>query len=92
MIEPEPTGNPVFDYRAAQRRSAAALQKWLLLLGLALFLISGNMALWAQTETFRWTCAGMSAAGMLVFFAGVVWGFRWREKLRADFRREYGPK
>ncbi|HYF50397.1 MAG TPA: hypothetical protein VEJ63_13390 [Planctomycetota bacterium] len=92
MSEPEATGNPVFDYKAGYRRSAAALQKWLLLLGLALFLIAGNMALWAQTRSFLLICAGVSAFGLLLFVAGIAWGFHWRKKLRAEFRREYGPE
>jgi len=92
MTEPQPTGNPVFDYKAAYRRSSAAIQKWLLLLGLALFLIAGNMALWAQTESFRQICGGVSALGLLLFCGGIAWGFFWRKKLRADFRREYGPE
>ncbi|HYG76287.1 MAG TPA: hypothetical protein VEK08_14880 [Planctomycetota bacterium] len=85
------TGNPVFDFRAAHRQRANALQNALLKLGLLHCAVS--IVLLLITNAKAQALAPVAAiAGALLIFSGVAWGFYWRKKLRADFRREFGPK
>ncbi|MCZ7644672.1 MAG: hypothetical protein M5U26_05200 [Planctomycetota bacterium] len=86
MEPPEPTGNPVFDYRAGFRRSAAGVQKLLLSGGLLALLAGAGCALPAASRAFSiWIALG----GLVLLAAGVAWGFLWRRALREGFRKTY---
>ncbi|MBI3830678.1 MAG: hypothetical protein HY291_14245 [Planctomycetes bacterium] len=92
MSDPEPTGNPIFDFRAGFRRKASAVQNGLMLGGLGLF------AAWSilffsrlQGEYRDGILAGMCTS-LIAMLSGIVWGFLWRRKLRQDFQRAFGPK
>lgn len=93
MPETAPTGNPVFDYRAGFRAAAAALQRWLVRLGLFAAILSCVALVVGRAGTLtRETAAWGLLAGLAIAMAGILWGFLWRRKLRQDFQREFGPK
>ncbi|MCY3023625.1 MAG: hypothetical protein NTW87_31990 [Planctomycetota bacterium] len=86
------TGNPVFDYRAAFRATADRLQRIMLFGGLALFAIGGGVSLCsAANEALRLAACLAGLTGILLCLLGVAWGFYWRRRLRAEFRKLYGP-
>jgi len=85
------TGNPVFDYRAGFRRRAHALQNVLMQVGLLQMMAGGVAALFLD-EKLQAALLIASACGAGFVFAGIAWGFYWRNKLRADFRAQFGPK
>ena len=93
----EPTGNPVFDFQYTWRRRAATIQKWLMLSGIFLVLVSVGLALCpVYSHCTISSCCDLNLAcvvgifGILLLSAGIAWGFSWRNKLRDDFRRAYG--
>ena len=91
MSDPSETGNPVFDYRADFRRFALAIQRGLSAGGLglsaawSLYFVTSGGAQWKMTLT------GLGI-GLGACLAGIAWGFFWRNRLRADFRRQFGPQ
>lgn len=90
MTEQNPTGNPVFDYRAGFRTSAAKIQRALILGGLLAFIACGAAALFGDvTPRLRLCTAIASIGGLALMFGGFAWGFYWRRKLRNEFREKY---
>ena len=83
------TGNPVFDYKAAFRLRAAALQGWLLKGGLLLAVGDGLAALLCAACRLEALLA--TGAGALSVIAGMLWGFYWRKKVQREFRETFGP-
>ncbi len=84
------TGNPVFDYRAADRRAADAKQALLLKAGALLFLGGGVASFFVPTESRPIACWG-ATFGLVVFVYGIGWGYYWRKRMRAEFREKFGP-
>lgn len=85
------TGNPIFDFRAGFRRTAAAAQRWLWRLGLIVIglslvaAIAGQVATLTRATAWYGVLAGAGLAG-----AGIAWGYYWRWRVREDFKRAYG--
>jgi hypothetical protein len=91
MPEEHLTGNPVFDYRAADRRAADAKQALLLKGGAFLFLASGIACFFVPKDSRPITC-WIATSGIVVFAYGVGWGYFWRKRMRAEFREKFGPE
>ncbi len=85
-----PTGNPVFDYRAAYRRRAAVAQAALLSLGILTPINAGVLRIANVLTTHQ--AILMACAGAGVFVAGFSWGIYWRRNVRQDFRETFGPE
>ena len=85
------TGNPVFDYKAGFRRTAQSVQRILLLSGILLMAvgIAGRFVA-LENVAFKLTLRYAPLLGIGLVVLSGVWGFAWRNKLRTDFRREYG--
>ena len=93
MSEQQPTGNPVFDYRADFRAFALKLQRALLLGGAVVFVVCAVMRLLRPLgDSLCMATALGSAAGLALLGGGVAWGFYWRRKIRREFRERYGPE
>jgi hypothetical protein len=94
MPDTPSTGNPVFDYRGAFRRSAAAWQVRMQFFGVILFALGGTLLLFNRHRACPlnpW--AGIAALlGLGLLLAGCVWGVCWRQKIRREFREIYGLK
>ena len=91
MPEEHLTGNPVFDYRAADRRAADAKQALLLKSGAFLFLAGGIASFFVPKETRPIACWA-ATFGLVVIVYGIGWGYYWRKRMRAEFRQKFGPK
>lgn len=92
LVAENPTGNPVFDFRAGFRARAEKIQRALIGGGVALFLACGFAFLFAGiSERLRCIAGWASLSGVLLCVLGIAWGFYWRKKLRADFRKQFGP-
>ena len=92
-MEEQQTGNPVFDYRASFRARANRLQSLLILGGLALFFACGTAYLFGwSSERLRYAAGLASLAGVLFCLLGIAWGFHWRNRVRAEFRKLQGPR
>ena len=89
-MEERQTGNPVFDYRASFRKRADRLQRLLILGGLTLFFVCGIAFLGFRSEGLRVAAGLACSAGLLSLALGLAWGFYWRNKVRAEFRKVYG--
>ena len=84
------SANPVFDYRAAFRRRAAAAQHFLIFAGLALCVVAG--VLWLFAWNLPRVCTGATALiGAALLFIGIGWGYYWRWDVRRDFLKKFGP-
>ena len=100
------TGNPVFDFRAPFRRWAARLQAAYLWLALLLFLLafcdylyssSPPPNLGAGIQVFAengWRQRVLTTAltGVASLACSILWGLRWRSRLRQEFIKAYGPR
>ena len=86
---PLETGNPVFDYRADFRRRATVVQALLIRAGLLVFVASGILWLTTAAVSPQWT-GGAAIGGAGCVFAGLVWGFYWRNSMREEFQRKFG--
>ena len=88
------TGNPVFDYRAGYRRTAALIQRLLIQGGLLVLFLSGLafvLASGGENADVNKTLAAISSAvGALLLVSGICWGFYWRRKIRHEFRSKFG--
>lgn len=93
MLESSATGNPVFDYRADYRARAQTTQWILIRIGL-LLVIAGIGAYCFRLLPFVRDLHLLFAIGMglSLLLVGMHYAGRWRENLRADFQREYGPR
>lgn len=85
------TGNPVFDYRASDRRAADTKQALLLKAGALLFLGGGIASIFVAKDLRPVSC-WTATAGLVLIIAGIAWGFYWRKRMRAEFREKFGPK
>ncbi|MCW8130443.1 MAG: hypothetical protein KIS92_08860 [Planctomycetota bacterium] len=87
------TGNPIFDFRAGFRVTAAAAQRWLTRLGLIVAALSVIAWIVGRVGTLTSERAWIGVlSGVALVLSGVAWGYYWRWKLREDFRKTYGPK
>ena len=86
MADKENTGNPVFDFRAEFRRRADRAQSLAITAGLVL--CGATVILWLITGLVIFAIG--SGAGFAIFIGGIAWGYYWRRKVRAEFRRKYG--
>ena len=80
------TGNPVFDYRAKFRARAYWVQRKLMGLGVLGALGGAALLLFSSRMMAALACMG---TGLLLLASGIVWGFHWRKKLRAEFAQKY---
>ncbi len=80
--------NPVFTYRAGFRHTAGIAQRWSILIGCAC-LVVGSATWLVAAEGSRTQVAGgwQCLIGAALIAAGILWGFWWREHLRANFRK-----
>ena len=87
------TGNPVFDYKAGFRRTAQSAQRILFLSGILLLIagVAGRIVAPANPE-MRLALRYAPLLGVALVGLCGIWGFWWRNKLRADFQREYSNK
>lgn len=84
---PHATGNPVFDFQSASRRSGMRVQKALTLCGLAALAAGlAGVLIWPGACAWVWTPL---PAGAVLLAAGMAQGYAWRSRLRADFRKEH---
>ncbi len=86
----QPTGNPVFDYKAGFRTTAQSIQRILLLSG-ALHIAAGIVARFVtfENESLEQALRYAPVLGLALIVGSGVWGYRWRSQLRADFQREF---
>ena len=93
MGRQDETGNPVFDFQAGRRRLAAAVQRWLFRMGLAVAACGGLAWAIGRVGWLTRASSGYAVlAGLAFCLLGVAWGFFWRRRLRTAFRRAYGPQ
>jgi hypothetical protein len=90
----QPTGNPVFDYKAGFRAFAQSLQRVLCFSGGMLLIVAGLIGRFIKFADAGWnlTLRWAPVLGLALIVISTVWGYAWRSKLRSDFQREYGPK
>lgn len=81
------TGNPVFDFQAAGRRRGMRVQKAFTLCGIGAMAagLAGGL-FWPDACAWVWTPL---PAGAVLVAAGIVHGYAWRSRLRADFRKRH---
>jgi len=86
----EPTGNPVFDYKAKFRTLAQSLQRVLFSSGVMLILVGivGRFVTF-QNKAMNLTLKWSPVLGIGLILLSGVWGYVWRSKLRRDFRKEF---
>lgn len=85
--------NPVFTYRAGFRRTAGIVQRWSVLIGFASLLVGSTTWLVAVEGSRAQRAGGWQCLiGLGLIVAGILWGFWWRGRLRAEFRKEFGER